>query len=185
MTRSKLFLVALIALLVGGFFYFDLGGYLTLEYVRDAQQQFRDYHAQHPLLTPALYFLVYVLVTGLSLPGAAVMTLLGGALFGLALGTLIVSFASTFGATLAFLVARYLARDLVQEKFAARLGAINRGIEKDGAFYLLTLRLVPLFPFFLVNLYDNLCAFINNILYADLAVNFIEWLVEVFLGNLF
>lgn len=152
MTRSKLFLVALIALLVGGFFYFDLGGYLTLEYVRDAQQQFRDYHAQHPLLTPALYFLVYVLVTGLSLPGAAVMTLLGGALFGLALGTLIVSFASTFGATLAFLVARYLARDLVQEKFAARLGAINRGIEKDGAFYLLTLRLVPLFPFFLVNL---------------------------------
>lgn len=147
--------IAVILLLVAGviaFFYFDLSAYLTLDYVRGALDDLRSYYHEHAALTLVLFFVGYVLVTALSLPGAAVMTLLAGALFGIWIGLVLVSFASTIGASLAFLLARYLAGDLVQEKFGNRLRTINQGIEKDGAFYLFTLRLVPVFPFFLINI---------------------------------
>jgi pyruvate/2-oxoglutarate dehydrogenase complex dihydrolipoamide dehydrogenase (E3) component/uncharacterized membrane protein YdjX (TVP38/TMEM64 family) len=131
---------------IGLFRYFDL------QYLKTQQDAINAYFENHPLLTAGIYFGIYVLVTALSLPGAAVMTLAGGAIFGLLWGTVIVSFASTIGATLAFLVSRYLLRDMVQSRFGDKLKAVNAGIEKDGAFYLFTLRLVPVFPFFVINL---------------------------------
>ena len=152
MNNRKLLLLLVIAALVASFFFFDLGQYFTLEFFKSQREaidaQFRD----NPWQTALVYFLVYVAVTGLSLPGAAVMTLAGGAIFGVLWGTVIVSFASTIGATLAFLVSRFLLRDYVQQRFGSSLKAVNDGIEKDGAFYLFTLRLVPLFPFFVINL---------------------------------
>ena len=152
MNNRKLLLLLVIAALVASFFIFDLGQYFTLEFFKSQREaidaQFRD----NPWQTALVYFLVYVAVTGLSLPGAAVMTLAGGAIFGVLWGTVIVSFASTIGATLAFLVSRFLLRDYVQQRFGSSLKAVNDGIEKDGAFYLFTLRLVPLFPFFVINL---------------------------------
>ena len=149
---SKLLLVAALVGVVVLFFAFDLGQYFTLENLKDHQQAFERYYDQHAGLTLLLYFLVYVAVAALSLPGAAVMTLAGGALFGLGTGTVVVSFASSIGATLAFLVSRFLLRDSIQNKFGDKLTAINEGVRKDGAFYLFTLRLVPIFPFFVINL---------------------------------
>lgn len=152
MSLKKITALAVVALLIVAFFVFDLGQYLTLEYFKQQKSAIGDYYQQNPLQTALIYFALYVLVTGLSLPGAAVMTLAGGAIFGLWWGVLIVSFASTIGATVAFLVARLLLRDWVQDKFGKNLKTINQGIEKDGAFYLFTLRLVPVFPFFVINL---------------------------------
>ena len=152
MNVKKIAVILLLVAGVVGFFYFDLSTYLTLDYVRGALDDLRSYYHEHAALTLLLFFVGYVLVTALSLPGAAVMTLLAGALFGIWVGLVLVSFASTIGASLAFLLARYLAGDLVQEKFGNRLKTINQGIEKDGAFYLFTLRLVPVFPFFLINI---------------------------------
>jgi pyruvate/2-oxoglutarate dehydrogenase complex dihydrolipoamide dehydrogenase (E3) component/uncharacterized membrane protein YdjX (TVP38/TMEM64 family) len=126
--------------------------FLTLDALKARQSEFQALYAARPLLVLAGFFALYVAVTGLSLPGAAILTLAAGALFGLVTGTILVSFASTIGATLSFLAARYLFRGPVETRFGNRLGAINRGLEKDGAFYLFTLRLVPLFPFFLINL---------------------------------
>ena len=145
-------LLALLALAVGSFFLFDLGQYLTLEALKARQGEIAAWRDAQPLLAAAVVFAVYVAVTALSLPGAAVMTLAVGALFGLWWGVLLVSFASTVGATLAFLASRYLLRDWVQGRFGSRLRAINEGVAKDGAFYLFTLRLVPVFPFFVINL---------------------------------
>ena len=145
-------ILLIIAALVIAFFAFDLGQYLTFDYLKSKQLALETYHADHQLMTMSIYMAVYILVAALSLPGAAVMTLAGGAIFGLWVGLLIVSFASSIGATLAFLVARFLLKDYVQNKFGDRLNAINEGIEKDGAFYLFTLRLVPVFPFFIINL---------------------------------
>lgn len=145
-------LVLLVLLLMGSFFVFDLGQYLTLEYLKSQHQAFLDFYAANHFVTLAVYFCVYVLVTALSLPGATVMTLAGGAVFGLATGFVVISFASTIGATLAFLIARFVLRDVVQTKFADKLKAINTGIEREGDFYLFTLRLIPLFPFFVINL---------------------------------
>jgi pyruvate/2-oxoglutarate dehydrogenase complex dihydrolipoamide dehydrogenase (E3) component/uncharacterized membrane protein YdjX (TVP38/TMEM64 family) len=125
--------------------------FLTLDALKARQSEFQALYAARPLLVLAGFFALYVAVTGLSLPGAAILTLAAGALFGLVTGTILVSFASTIGATLSFLAARYLFRGPVEARFGNRLGAINRGLEKDGAFYLFTLRLVPLFPFFLIN----------------------------------
>jgi pyruvate/2-oxoglutarate dehydrogenase complex dihydrolipoamide dehydrogenase (E3) component/uncharacterized membrane protein YdjX (TVP38/TMEM64 family) len=150
MKRSLLIL--LIAALIGTFFSFDLHHTLTLAGLKESLEQAQAQLADKPLLVGGSFFVAYVVVTGLSLPGAAVMSLGGGALFGLLWGTIIVSFASSIGATLAFLVSRFVLRDVVQTRFADRLKAINEGIEKNGAFYLLTLRLVPIFPFFLINL---------------------------------
>ncbi len=149
---KRLLVVGVIVALIAAYFGFDLQQYLTLEEFRARQSQFAELLAAHPVLVPTLFFLIYVTVTGLTLPGATVMTLVAGALFGLGQGLLLVSFASSIGATLAFLVSRFLLRDFVQERFGDRLKAVNRGVEKDGAFYLFTLRLVPLFPFFVINL---------------------------------
>jgi dihydrolipoamide dehydrogenase len=149
---AKVVLVILIAALVGAFFVFDLGQYLTLDYLKARQQDFQQFYAANRALTLGAYFIIYVVVTALSLPGAAIMTLAGGALFGFLPALIVVSFASTIGATLAFLVSRFLLRDWVQARFGERLRAINAGVEKEGAFYLFTLRLVPIFPFFVINL---------------------------------
>ncbi|SCX90142.1 dihydrolipoyl dehydrogenase [Desulfoluna spongiiphila] len=148
----KLLVLLIVAILVVLFFVFDVGELLTLSALKAKQAEFGAFYAEHAVFTLAVYFLIYVAVAALSLPGAAVMTLAGGALFGFLTGLVAVSFASTIGATLAFLVSRFLLRDLVQTKFGDRLGAINEGVKKDGAFYLFTLRLVPIFPFFVINL---------------------------------
>ncbi|WP_111640305.1 FAD-dependent oxidoreductase [Marinimicrobium alkaliphilum] len=149
---KRLLVVGVIVALIAAYFGFDLQQYLTLDEFRARQNQFAELLAAHPVLVPALFFVFYVVVTGLSLPGATVMTIAAGALFGLWQGLLLVSFASSIGATLAFLVSRFLLRDFVQGRFGDRLKAVNRGVDKDGAFYLFTLRLVPLFPFFVINL---------------------------------
>mgnify|MGYP000099020582 CR=1 FL=1 len=149
---AKIFLIATIIVLVVAFFAFDLHRFLTLESLKDRQQAFADFYSANRILTIAIYFILYVVVTALSLPGAAVMTLAGGALLGFWVALVAVSFASTIGATLAFLASRFVLRDWVQSKFGDKLKAINEGIEKEGAFYLFTLRLVPLFPFFVINL---------------------------------
>lgn len=127
-------------------------GVLTLENLQAQHQALQLYCQQAPVKSAALFFIVYVLVTTLSLPGAAVLTLLGGALFGLWPGIVLVSFASTLGATLAMLASRYLLRDWVQRRFAGPMRTVNEGVSRDGAFYLFALRLMPLFPFFVVNL---------------------------------
>nr|MBS0021939.1 FAD-dependent oxidoreductase [Gammaproteobacteria bacterium] len=152
MTKPRLLLLVVIALAVAAFFAFDVGRVLSLDFFKAQQATIDAYRNAHPWLSAGFFFAIYVAVTGLSLPGAVVLTLVAGALFGLAWGTLIVSFASTLGATLAFLVSRFLLRDWVQTKFSGRLKTINDGIEKEGAFYLFTLRLVPVFPFFVINL---------------------------------
>lgn len=149
---KKAILLAMIGALIVGFFWFDLDQLLTLEGLKSGLAQFDDWRQSRPLLVGGGFLLLYVAVTALSLPGAAVMTLAAGALFGLLWGTIIVSFASSIGATLAFLVSRYLLRDSVQARFGERLKPINDGIKREGAFYLFTLRLVPVFPFFLINL---------------------------------
>lgn len=152
MDRRKLVLLAVIAVLVAAFFAFDLGRYLDLGHLQSQRSRLHDLFAAHPWRVGAAFFAVYVAVTGLSLPGAAVLTLVAGAIFGLGWGTVIASFASTLGASLAFLLARYLARDAVRRRFGGALGRIDGGVRKDGAFYLFTLRLVPVFPFFIINL---------------------------------
>ena len=149
---SKILLIVVITTLIAAFFIFDLHQYLSLEALKSQQAAIESYRSEHPLLSIGLYVLVYVAVTGLSLPGATILTLAGGAVYGLLWGTVIVSFASTIGATLAFLGARFLFRDTVNSRFGTRLKAVNEGIARDGAFYLFTLRLVPVFPFFMINL---------------------------------
>lgn len=150
--QGRMILLIVIALAIGAFFVFDLGAYLTLANLKARQSELAAFVEANPLAAVAAFFLLYVAVTALSLPGAAILTLAAGAIFGLWEGTLIVSFASTIGASLAFLSSRYLLRDWVKARFGGRIEAIDRGIARDGAFYLLTLRLIPAFPFFLVNL---------------------------------
>ena len=152
MTRTRIFVVILIAALVVAFFMLDLGRYFSLDYLKSQQAALDDYRAIHPWQTALFFFLLYIAVTALSLPGAAIMTLAAGAIFGLVTGTIIVSFASSIGATLAFLASRFLLRDSVQSKFGDKLKTINDGVARDGPFYLFTLRLVPAFPFFAINL---------------------------------
>jgi pyruvate/2-oxoglutarate dehydrogenase complex dihydrolipoamide dehydrogenase (E3) component/uncharacterized membrane protein YdjX (TVP38/TMEM64 family) len=149
---KRLPIILLFAAAIFAWFQFDLGQYLTLDALKARQGDIAALYAGNPAVVIGGYFAAYVALTTLSFPGAAIMTLAGGAIFGLGLGLLIVSFASTIGATLAFLTSRYLLRDWVQGKFGARLAAINAGMERDGAFYLFSLRLVPVFPFFVVNL---------------------------------
>ena len=152
MNPRKLLLLLALGLLVGAFFVFDLGRFFSLDYFKSQQAAIEAWRAAHPVLTAGLFFAIYVAVTGLSLPGAALLTLVAGAIFGLLWGTVIVSFASTLGATVAFLAARFVLRDWVQGKFREKLKAINAGMEKEGGFYLFTLRLIPIFPFFIINL---------------------------------
>jgi dihydrolipoamide dehydrogenase len=151
MKTRMLLLVTAIAL-IGAYFYFDLGEYLTLEYFKSQQAVIDQTVSNSPLTAGLLFFAVYVAVTALSLPGAALMTLAAGAVFGLSGGVILVSFASTIGATLAMLVSRFVFRGMVQTRFAAQLDTVNEGMEREGAFYLFTLRLVPVVPFFVINL---------------------------------
>jgi len=149
---KKIILLGLLGVIVLIFFHFNLDQYLTLEYVKSQQQIIDEYYAENRALTLIGFFVLYVVITGVSLPGATVLTLAGGAIFGLVTGLILISFASTIGASIAFLVSRYLFRDAVQTRFGASLKAINDGIDKDGPFYLFALRLVPAFPFFVINL---------------------------------
>ncbi|WP_373490440.1 FAD-dependent oxidoreductase [Parasphingorhabdus sp.] len=149
---KKIVILILVALAIFAFFYFDVGQSLTLENLKSQQQAIDARYQASPLLVFLVFFLIYVAATALSIPGAAILTLAAGAIFGLVMGTIIVSFASTIGATLAFLGSRYLFRDWVQARFGDRLKALNDGMARDGAFYLFSIRLVPVFPFFLVNL---------------------------------
>ena len=149
---KRALLMLLVTGLVVSFFAFDLNHYLTLEALKHSQSDFAELRAQSPRLVAGIFFVLYVLATALSLPGAVILTLAAGALFGLAVGMLLVSFASSIGATLAFLASRFVLRDAVQRRFGDRLKTINDGVARDGALYLFTLRLVPIFPFFLINL---------------------------------
>ena len=149
---KKIALLGVIVAAIFSFFYFDLNSYLTLQGMKDSLDTFQSQIAQNPVLSIGVFFAIYVAVTALSLPGAAILTLAAGALFGLVQGLVIVSFASSVGATLAFLVSRFILRDTVRNKFKEKLKKIDEGVEKQGAFYLFTLRLVPVFPFFLINL---------------------------------
>ncbi|MBS3743767.1 MAG: VTT domain-containing protein, partial [Wenzhouxiangellaceae bacterium] len=151
-TLTRTLIIVVVALLIGSYIWFDLGQYFSLEELRQRRDQLLAFTEQHFWGVLAAYMAVYIVMAALSLPGAAVLTLAGGALFGLVAGTVAVSFASSIGATLVFLAARFLFRDTIQKKFSKRLHAINAGVEKDGAFYLLALRLVPVFPFWVINL---------------------------------
>ncbi|WP_300973836.1 FAD-dependent oxidoreductase [Sphingomonas sp. LHG3406-1] len=155
---GRLGLLALLAAGIAAFFLLDLGSYLTLDALKAQQAGLATLLAERPVLVIGGFFLLYVAATALSLPGAVILTLAAGAIFGLWLGTLIVSFASAIGASFAFLSSRYVLRDWVRSRFGKRVAAIDRGIVEDGAFYLLTLRLIPAFPFFLINLAMGLTA---------------------------
>ncbi len=152
MKKTKIFILLLVALAITGYFLFDLGRYLNLGFVQSQLSDIQEFKNQNFALTALLYFAVYVAIAALSIPGGLILTLLGGAIFGVLWGTLIVSFASSIGATCAFLVSRLLLREWVQNKFGDYLAPINRGIEKDGSFYLFSIRMVPVFPYFIVNL---------------------------------
>ncbi|ACN13735.1 mercuric reductase (Hg(II) reductase) [Desulforapulum autotrophicum HRM2] len=151
-TKTKSLVMTAIAAMVVCFYLFDLKAYVSLDFMRESLNAFQAYYVNHRVATIMAYMAVYIAMAALSLPGAVMLTLLGGALFGTLLGTVLVSFASTIGATLAFLVSRFLFREAVQRRFKEKLDAINRGVEQDGGFYLFTLRLVPVFPFFIINL---------------------------------
>ena len=150
--NKRWIVLAAVAAAIAAFFFFGLGRYFTLDYLQSQRAAAAGYYAAHPGATIAAFFAVYVVSVALSFPGATVLTLGAGAIFGLIWGTVIVSFASTIGATLAFLISRFVLRDSIQARYAQNLKAINEGVARDGAFYLFTLRLVPAFPFFLINL---------------------------------
>ncbi|MFG0772394.1 TVP38/TMEM64 family protein [Vibrio plantisponsor] len=150
MSRKLILDLVLVAVVV--FLGIEFSQYLTLENAKAQQANLSHYIEQNLLYSALIYFVAYVVITAFSIPGAAVVTLLGAALFGFWFSLALVSFASTIGATLAFLSSRYLLRNWVQQRFSDKLNAINAGVKKDGAFYLFTLRLIPIFPFFLINL---------------------------------
>ena len=150
--RWRLLLAALILGLIAAFYGLGLQQYLSLEFLREQEAWLMQMYAMQPVLWALAYFAVYVAITGLSLPLASAITLIAGPVFGLVWGSVIVTFAAAFGATISFLVARYLLRDWVQARFAHQLAAVNRGIDRDGVFYLFLLRLIPAFPFFVINL---------------------------------
>ena len=153
MKKAKpIIILFVIAGFVWAFSHYNIGQYLNLEYLKEKQADFSAFYEENTWLAIGAFSLIYIISTALSLPGAAWLTLLAGALFGLVTGTIIVSFASTIGATLAFTISRLLLRDWVQSKFGSYLKSFNAGIEKDGGFYLFTLRLIPAFPFFVINL---------------------------------
>ena len=152
MNIKKALLLAIIAALIASYFVFDLGQYFSLGYIKEQQSAFDALYQDNPALILGGFFALYVIVTALSLPGAAIMTLAAGALFGFWIALALVSFASSAGATLAFLASRFLFHDTVQNRFGERLKKLNEGVKKEGAFYLFTLRLVPVVPFFIINL---------------------------------
>jgi dihydrolipoamide dehydrogenase len=150
--KKRLTVVAVLAAAIASYFVFGLDQYLTLQFAQSRLNELENFRDDNFALAATLYFVLYVTVTALSIPGALIITLLGGAIFGLIWGTLLVSFASSIGATLAFLVSRLLLKDWVQTRFGNYLAPVNRGMERDGNFYLFSMRMVPLFPFFVINL---------------------------------
>ncbi len=184
MRSSRMLVLAGLAAVVTAFFWLDLDQFFTLASIKAQQDGFARLYADHPAATIALFAIVYIGVTAASLPGAALLTLAAGALFGLVIGTAVVSLASTIGATLAFLSARFVLRDWVVARFGDRLAGIDAGMARDGAFYLFSLRLVPIFPFFLVNLVMGLTA-IRTLTYAwvSMAGMFLGTLVYVNAGT--
>lgn len=149
--KIKIILAVFIAALIAAFFIFDLQQYFSLEYLKQQKSVLAEFYAQNPIVVSILFFLIYVAFTALALPAAAILTLAGGAIFGFWHGLILVSFASTIGATIAFLLTRFLFGEAIEKKFGDKLETINQGIENEGAFYVFGLRLVPLFPFFMVN----------------------------------
>lgn len=149
---KKISIIAVILCVIIAFKAFGLDEYLTLSYIKESQALFEKIYDEKPIRVIASYAIIYVLMTSLSLPGAAVLTIAGGALFGLLTGTVVVSFASTIGATLACIVSRFMLRDWVQAKFGERIKKVNDGVEQEGPFYLFTVRLIPVFPFWMVNI---------------------------------
>ncbi len=149
--KAKIALAAVIIALIAAFFLFDLQQYFSLEYLKSQKDALNALYNDKPWLVAGLFFLLYVAFAALALPAATILTLAGGAIFGFWAGVLLVSFASSIGATLAFIFTRFLFHDSIQSKFGDRLEAVNKGIEKEGAFYVFGLRLVPLFPFFVIN----------------------------------
>ncbi|MDH5525254.1 MAG: VTT domain-containing protein [Desulfobulbaceae bacterium] len=145
-------IVAVILLIFLVFYRLDLGRYLSLEYLKASHDHFAGLYAAYPVSVILAYMGIYIVATAFSLPGAVILTLAGGGLFGLGVGLVVVSFASSIGATLACLVSRFVMREAVQSRFADKLIAINEGVEREGPFYLFSLRLVPIFPFFVINL---------------------------------
>ncbi len=141
-------LLVVVAIVVG---YFKFGAVLSLDYLAAQEETLRNYQQQQPVLTYVSAYLVYVTVTGLSIPGATVLTLLYAWFFGFLRGSILVSFASTAGATIAFLLSRYLFRGAIQDKFGDRLQQFNQALDKEGPFYLFTMRLIPAIPFFVIN----------------------------------
>lgn len=150
MAKKTLLLILLVLLILSAAFL--VSPYITIEGSKSHLTNIILIYEKNPELFFIIFFLVYVLIAALSIPGAAFMTLLAGSLFGLLWGTIVVSFASTIGASIAFLIARYLLRDFIQNKYSEKLTMFNQGIEKDGEYYLFSLRLIPVFPFFLINL---------------------------------
>jgi uncharacterized membrane protein YdjX (TVP38/TMEM64 family) len=151
-TLNRILIVLAILLLILLFRILHLDYYLSLSYLKESREQLAQLYAERTALVIAGYMLIYIVATALSLPGAVILTLAGGALFGLVTGTIVISFASTIGATLACLVSRFLLRDWVQARFGEKLQRINAGMEEEGGLYLFTMRLIPVFPFFVINL---------------------------------
>lgn len=151
-TINKIIIVLAIVLLILLFKLLHLDDYLTLSYLKESREQLAQLYAERTGLVIGGYILIYIVATALSVPGGMILTLAGGALFGLVTGTIVISFASTIGATLACLVSRFLLRDWVQARFGDKLQRINEGMEREGGYYLFTLRLIPVFPFFVINL---------------------------------
>jgi len=149
--KTKIIIAVLFVALIAAFFIFDLGQYFSLDYLKEQKAALNQYYQENAVLMIGAFFLIYVVMAALALPAATLLTVAGGALFGFWVGLIVVSFASTIGATIAFLLTRYLFHDAIQSKFGDRLQPINDGIEREGAFYVFGLRLVPLFPFVVVN----------------------------------
>jgi uncharacterized membrane protein YdjX (TVP38/TMEM64 family) len=152
MNRKKVLILLLAAIFIGLFFWFDLGRYLTLESLKQNRDYLVTLYRDHRIATVAIFMALYIIQTALALPGAAILSLAAGAVFGALMGTVYANIGATVGATLSFLVARYLFHDTIQDKFGPRLEKINKELDNAGFNYLLFLRLVPLFPFFLINL---------------------------------
>jgi uncharacterized membrane protein YdjX (TVP38/TMEM64 family) len=149
---NKYGLLGLIVLIIIIMKYIGVDEYLTFYYIKTQQLQLQGYYEQHQGITIIIYFLIYIITTALSIPGATILTLLGGSLFGFSFALLVISFASTIGATLSFLISRFILKDFIEKRFASKFKIINDGVEKEGGLYLFSLRLVPVVPFFIINL---------------------------------
>jgi uncharacterized membrane protein YdjX (TVP38/TMEM64 family) len=166
MTRRRLLVATALIALIALFFAFDLGQYFRLDFFKSKQAVIDDYRRVHPLVAGGVFFVAYIAITSVSVPGAAVMNLVGGAVFGVFWGTLLASFAASLGATAAFLSSRFLFREALRRRFGERLRAIDAGLEREGAFYLFGLRLLPVFPYVLVNLLMGLTPIRTRVFYA-------------------